>query len=157
MGYVLAIMIFSVCSAPIKEAGCLSADGVKAQSMHIRQCMYDIASCIDFLKATCFRLDKAFSKASLRLLHSNLVSTKSVHSFVHVAGFEVESTQSLCCYSPEVECLSSASVEFRIKKSWFTLDDITCFQEIGGVGFSCFFKPSTSVLGRRVLATMYFC
>ena len=85
-------------------------------SMHIQ----NIASCIDFLKATCFRLDKAFSKASLRFLHSSLVSTKSLHSFVDMAGFEVESAQPLRCYSPKVEPLSSASVEFRIKNSCFT-------------------------------------
>ena len=80
--------------------------------MHIQ----NIASCIDFVKATCFRLDKAFSKASLRFLHSSLVSTKPLRSFVEVAGFEVESAQPLRCYSPKVEPLSSASVEFRIKK-----------------------------------------
>ena len=82
---------------------------------------YNVASCIVFLEATCFRLDKAFSKASLRLLHSSLVSTKSLHSFVDLAGFEVESAKSLRCYSLEVECLSSASVEFRIKNSCLTL------------------------------------
>ena len=98
--------------------------------MHIQ----NIASCIDFVKATCFRLDKAFSKASLRFLHSSLVSTKPLRSFVEVAGFEVESAQPLRCYSPKVEPLSSASVEFRIKKvvSHFQPAESTTWRSICG-------------------------
>ena len=72
MAYVAVIMIVSLLVAPIKEAGCLSADDVNRtvnaytsmdplRYMKIRPDDYNVASCIDFLRATGFRLDKAFS------------------------------------------------------------------------------------------------
>ena len=115
--------------------------------MHIQ----NIASCIDFVKATCFRLDKAFSKASLRFLHSSLVSTKPLRSFVEVAGFEVESAQPFAATPPRLS-LSALLVWSFVSRKLFHISnrqkvqredpfvhDIICLQEIGGVGFSCFF------------------